>query len=368
METTNRVSEILKQQDADWAVLTGPDSVCYATGHIVGIEIGPTPFSGGPTTAFVSRDGAVGVVCPNVEAGCVPNGVESEIYVGFACSVTDQIKNYNAAVRRMIERLGIKGDFAVEQAGFTAALAELLPGNTVPIDMPLARARAVKTAPELEKLRYSAQVAAAGQEAARKISLSGISEVEALAHIRGVMERMAGERCALAGEYVSGVDRTSQLGTPPGAQVIGNGDPIVCDLAPRVNGYWGDSCGSFIVGTAMPEAYEPMFDTAFAALQLAISEIRPGLRIDTLDGIIRAFMEKQGYSYPHHTGHGIGTSVHEFPRIVPDETSTFEENMVMMVEPGSYVPGLGGLRVEYMLQVTATGAEIMAPFKIDCHL
>lgn len=368
METTAKVTEIIRELNTDWAVLTGPDSVCYATGHVVPVEIGPSPFSGGPTTAFVGRDGSVGVVCPNTDAGGVPDAVECESYDGFACAVTDQVENYIAAVQRLRDRLGVTGPLAVERAGFTAQLAQILSGHQIAIDRPLARARAVKTAAELEKLAFCGKVAAAGQEAARRVSAAGVSELVGLAHIRGVMEDMAGARCPLAGEYLSGIDRTSQLGTPPSDNVIKSGDPIVCDLAPRVDGYWGDSCGSFIVGETIPEAYEQMFQTAHAALQLAISEIRPGLRIDKLDDTIRSFMKGHGYAYPHHTGHGVGTSVHEFPRILPDETSTFAENMVMMVEPGSYVPGLGGLRVEYMLQVTATGARNLTPFKIDCHL
>jgi Xaa-Pro aminopeptidase len=368
VETTKRITDILTELGADWAVLTGPDSVCYATGHVVPVEIGPSPFSGGPTTAFVGRDGSVGLVCPNIEEGGIPDGVESETYIGFACAAADQVENYLAATRLLVNKLGVRGRMAVERAGFTAALADLLPGDAVPIDHALVRARATKTGPELDNLYLSAKVAAAGQEAARRVSVEGNSELEALAHIRGVMERMAGERCALAGEYLSSIDRTSQLGTQPSERIIQTGDPVVCDLAPRVGGYWGDSCGSFVVGATVPEAYEHMFNTALSALHLAVSEIRPGLRIDALDETIRAFMKKHGYAYPHHTGHGIGTSVHEFPRIVPDETSAFAENMVMMVEPGSYVPGLGGLRVEYMLRVTATGAEIMAPFEIDCRL
>lgn len=368
METTARVADILRELNADWAVLTGPDSVCYATGHVVPVEIGPSPFSGGPTTAFVGKDGSVGLVCPNTDAGGVPPGVEFESYDGFACAVTNQVDNFLTAVQSLKDRLGVAGQLAVERAGFTAELAQILSGIQVAIDRPLAYARATKTAAELEKLVFSGKVAAAGQEAARQVSAEGVSELQGLAHIRGVMENMAGGRCPLAGEYLSGVDRTSQLGTPPSDYVTRSGDPIVCDLAPRVAGYWGDSCGSFIVGREVPEAYERMFDTALSALELAISEIRPGLRIDKLDETIRSFMKKQGYAYPHHTGHGVGTSVHEFPRILPDETSEFAENMVMMVEPGSYVPGLGGLRVEYMLHVTATGARNMTPFKIDCRL
>lgn len=134
-----------------------------------------------------------------------------------------------------------------------------------------------------------------------------------------------------------------------------------------MNGWWGDSCAAWVVGGAPSDAYDRMHAAAAAALDLAIAETRPGLRVCDLDRSLRDHMAAQGYTYPHHSGHGIGTSVHEWPRIVPNETAAFEEGMVIMVEPGSYVRGLGGVRCEFMLRVTATGAEVMASFPMSCR-
>ncbi|PRY25352.1 Xaa-Pro aminopeptidase [Aliiruegeria haliotis] len=361
MENAKRLAGMLAEIGADWAVLTGPDSVCFATGHVVPVEIGPNPFSGGPTIAFVGRDEAVGVVCPNTDAG--QGGEWEEVsYPGFACSVVDQVGNYLKATQEMIAKLGISGRVAVEPASLTAAVADLLPSERVVIDTPLKRLRAVKTERELGLLKRSAEIAAMGQREALTASVPGRSELDVLNAIRARMETEAGIRCALAGEYLAGVERSSTLGLPPGAYRLRTGDPVVCDLAPRVQGYWGDSCSGFIVDGEGSEAYREMHAACFGTLQLAISELRPGMRVCDFDRLLREHLEAAGYSYPHHSGHGIGASVHEWPRLVPDETALIEENMVLMVEPGSYLPDLGGIRCEFMLRVTHDGAEPMATF------
>lgn len=364
MTNIDRVGSLLVELNADWAVLTGADSVCFATGHVVPIEIGQSPFSGGPTVAFVGRDGSCGVVCPNTDGQS--GGHEEITYAGFANAVTDQVGNYRTAVKEMVSRLGLSGTIAIELASFPHALSDLLPDSRQPMDMPLARVKAVKNEKEVALMAIAASVAAAGQREARLLSVPGACELDVFGRIRSKMEVMSNARCPLAGEYITGVDRTSQLGLPLAARIIENGDPVVCDLAPRVSGYWGDSCSAFVVGGEPSGDYERMYDAAKSTLDLAISELRPGLRVCDFDATLRAHMKAQGYEYPHHSGHGIGTSVHEFPRLVPDETALFEENMFIMVEPGSYVPGLGGLRCEFMLRVTATGAEVTAPFEMSC--
>ncbi len=365
MTNIERLGSLLVEIDADWAVLTGADSVCFATGHVVPIEIGQSPFAGGPTVAFVGRDGSAGVVCPNTDGG--QGGDHEEIaYVGFANQVTDQVANYRAAVTEMVGRLGLSGSIAIEASSFPHALSDLLPDSRQTADAPLARLRAVKNDAEVALMTNAAQVAAAGQKEARRLSVPGACEMENFGHVRSAMEVMANARCPLAGEYITGVDGTSRLGTPISDRTLENGDPVLCDLAPRVAGYWGDSCSAFIVGGEPVDAYRRMYDAAKSTLDLAIAELRPGLRACDFDATLRAHMKGMGFEYPHHSGHGIGTSVHEFPRLVPDETTAFEENMFIMVEPGSYAPGLGGLRCEFMLRVTATGAEVVAPFEMTC--
>jgi len=365
MENIARISSVMTELKLDWAVLSGADSVCFATGHQVPIEIGANPFSGGPSLAIVGRDGSCGIICSNTDGAQVA-GINYELYDGFANAVTNQIINYHRATERLVKSLGVGGRIGIERNSFPFLLSEILVPDTANLDVPLARLRAIKTNVEIDKLRFAAQVAAAGQEEARIVSTAGVAELEAFALIRARMERMANNRCALTGEFVSGVERTSTLGSPPVERIMAEGDPVLCDLAPRVEGYWGDSCGAFVIGSQPTDAYVHLFEAAKETLNLAIAELKPGLRICDFDSQLRANMIGHGYSYPHHSGHGIGTSVHEFPRLVPDETALIEENMVLMVEPGSYIPNLGGARCEYMLRVTSTGAEIMAPFELSC--
>jgi Xaa-Pro dipeptidase len=362
-ETADRIRLCLADLGADWAVLSGPDAVCYATGRPIPIETGPSPFTGGPALAFVGRTGGLGLVCSNVEGPGSIEGVTVETYAGFAGLVTDQLGNYRRAVASLLRKLGVGGTLATQAVSHPASLADILPAG-VPVDPHLNRVRAVKTAGEIAALRIAAAGASHGQQAARRLTRAGLSEVGILNAIRAVIEDFAGARCPLAGEYVAGIAHTATLGTPPGARKLASGDPVICDLAPRIAGYWGDSCASFCLDTAT-DAWLAQYRRARETLDLAIATLRPGLSVAEFDRTLRAHMQDAGYSYPHHSGHGIGTSVHEWPRLVPDEPALIEENMVLMVEPGSYLPGIGGARCEHMLRVTATGAEVMTDFLME---
>jgi Xaa-Pro aminopeptidase len=77
--------------------------------------------------------------------------------------------------------------------------------------------------------------------------------------------------------------------------------------------------------------------------------------------------EDAGVNNPLHIGHGIGTGVHEWPRIVPDQDVTLQEGMVLMIEPGAYDPEIGGVRLEWMFLVTANGNEVLSGFSHSLH-
>ena len=96
------------------------------------------------------------------------------------------------------------------------------------------------------------------------------------------------------------------------------------------------------------------------ALELAISLVRPGARANEIDRRVRQFIAEAGYPvYPHHTGHGVGVSPHEQPRIVPYNDMAIEAGMVLMLEPGIYFPGEAAIRLEDALLVTPDGAEVL---------
>jgi len=103
-----------------------------------------------------------------------------------------------------------------------------------------------------------------------------------------------------------------------------------------------------------------MHRTALAALEFAISLVRPGAVAQEIDQKVRQFIATAGYPvYPHHTGHGVGVIGHEAPRIVPYNEEVLQEGMVIMLEPGIYLPGETSVRLEDALLVTSDGVEVL---------
>ena len=357
--------EAAQASGADWALLSAPDTLAYAAGHVAGIETGPSPFDGGPTLALVGPDGEARIVCNELEAGiAAATGASVHAYesLGFADLRSLQDK-YGEQVGAALK--GVSGTVAIERATCPAAVADLVRerARTVAIDVELTRRRAIKTADEVDAMRRCAKVTDAGQKAARRAVTVGRSELFAWREIRLAMEEFAGTRTAVAGDFVSGRERTAAIGGPATDRRIEADDMVIADLAPRVDGYWGDSCTTLVAGEPS-EDYAHMYACAYRAFEAVREHLGPGQSASDFDARIRAIIEGGGYANPVHMGHGIGTSVHEWPRLVPGNDATIEPGMVLMVEPGCYLPKIGGVRLEQMFLITRTGHEVLSGFEI----
>jgi len=363
-----RVAAAARAAGGGWAVITGPDNICYASGHEVPYETGPSPFAGGPTTAFVAPDGVCHLLLPNNEPYSGRLAGELVVtYEGF--SAERPLQGYSAyvsAARRLAGALGLSGVLAVETASFPAALADALApfiASTVPIDHALARTRMLKTDEEIAALRRASAVADAGQLEARRSAQSGRSELELFADVRCATELAAGGRCCVAGECSSGVERTAARFDWPRTRLLAEGDPVLVDLAPRVGGYWGDSASTLVIGEQPDAALARLIAGTTSGIERAREELRPGLTAAAFDARIReAVLSGGGTAYAHHSGHSIGVSVHENPRLVAGDETLLEPGMVIMVEPSSYEEGVGGARREWMFLVTETGNEVISAF------
>ncbi len=363
-ERLSRTAAAIAASGADWVVLTRNDSVAYATNHIPSVEIGSSPFAGGPTTALVSAAGICGVVAPNVEAGSAKaSWAEFEFYEGYAYDHDfDPIENYLDAVESLARRLGTGGKTAIEKEAHPAALESIFEASpTADFHSEFCRVRATKTPAELQLLRRAGEAAAVGQRTFLTALRPGSSELELFSDARKSIENACGERVAVTGDFVSGVARTSSVSGWPLARRVEAGDPVICDLSPRVAGYWGDSCAS--VACRNPsKGFEKLFAASRTAIGRAAEIIRPGLKMSELDAELRGIVASHGYAYPHHSGHSLGTAPHEWPRVVPNETAAVEAGMVLAIEPGAYHPDAGGARLEWMFEVTATGCLVLTPF------
>ena len=152
--------------------------------------------------------------------------------------------------------------------------------------------------------------------------------------------------------------RTAEIGGPPGARRLAQGELVLVDLVPRLDGIWGDSCATWSLGEP-PAAAAEMHAVAMGALAVGLAALRPGAVAGDVDRAVRAAVVESGHAYAHHTGHGVGFRWHEEPRIVPDAATVLEPGMVIALEPGAYRDGLG-VRVEVVSVVTADGCRVLS--------
>lgn len=336
---------------ADGVLAADPATITWLTGMEVDVESGPSPFALQPL-AVLAPDGPPIVVASNDYAPAVATaGCEHASYPGFGIEPLDPV---GGAARALAAAAGGR-TLATELGALPAALAPGL--SLVDGAAELGRARAVKDEDELDRLRGALALCDVGQRAARALAEPGLAEIELWGGVRAAVERAAGARTPLLADLASG-GRTGETGGPPGQRMLEEGDLVLCDLVPRQRGYWGDSCVTFAVGPASPSARE-MHRRVADALARGLDAIRAGLRAGDLDELVRGSL-----AYAHHTGHGLGASWHEQPRIVPGDETILEAGMVVALEPAHYV-GDEGIRLEQVALVREDGCELLSGYALD---
>jgi len=231
----------------------------------------------------------------------------------------------------------------------------------------LARARAIKTPQELERMRLANEIAAAAMEHVRGELRPGMKESEAGAlwngfvHGKGTgwqgkVDLALGFSLVWSGEGI----RTF---TATGDRPVQEHEPTLFEIWVCADGYWCDHTKNLCPGDLTP-AYEELRASLLGVYRRAIDHCRPGASLDELDRLIREGLAEIGYpGQPSHPiAHGVGARAHEPPYAHQAMPATMEEGMVLAIEPGVYWEGGGGLRVEDNFLVTADGAEKLSPF------
>ena len=138
-----------------------------------------------------------------------------------------------------------------------------------------------------------------------------------------------------------------------GNRILRKNDIVLCDIGALVDGYCSDLTRTFFLGKISPLG-RTVYDTVARAQQLAIEAVKPGVKTAQIDRIARDEIERAGYGrrFIHSTGHGVGVEIHEAPWVGPASTETLEPGMIITVEPGIYLQGWGGVRIEDTLLVT----------------
>ncbi|MEM7258144.1 MAG: Xaa-Pro peptidase family protein [Pseudomonadota bacterium] len=154
-----------------------------------------------------------------------------------------------------------------------------------------------------------------------------------------------------------------------GEAVLKQGDAVVMDIGGGMNGYSSDITRMALIGEA-PEGYQEVHDIVERAVQAAMAAARPGVRAHVVDDAARDVITDAGYGeyFVHRTGHGMGVEVHETPYITASSQTVLDEGMVFSIEPGIYLPGRFGLRLEDIVILRADGPEVFSELPREARL
>jgi Xaa-Pro aminopeptidase len=252
------------------------------------------------------------------------------------------------------------GRYAINDQTWASHLLELERATADCMFVPAGRAlpllRAVKDDEEVELLRAVARAADAAFADLVEIAFAGQRELEVAEVVRErLLER--GHETADFAIVASGPNGASPH-HGAGERAIETGDAVVLDFGGTGAGYYSDITRTVFVGEPSEEQ-RAVYDVVRAAQQAAFDAIRPGVAAQDVDRSARAVISEAGYAerFVHRTGHGIGLDLHEPPYIVEGNETALEPGMTFSDEPGIYLPGRFGVRIEDQVVVTRSGAE-----------
>ncbi|HJT64536.1 MAG TPA: Xaa-Pro peptidase family protein [Candidatus Limnocylindria bacterium] len=216
--------------------------------------------------------------------------------------------------------------------------------------------RRTKSSEEVERLRTAAEAADRAMDAITSQRLSGRTEAAVAAVIRELL-RSAGHDEADWAIVASGPNAASPHHTP-GDRLIAEGDSIVLDIGGALNGYASDTTRTAFVGVP-PEEFQDLYAVLQEAQAAACDAVKPGIAARDVDRVAREIITDAGYGplFTHRTGHGIGMETHEEPYLVESNPEPLREGDAFSVEPGIYVDGRWGARIEDIVVCTADGGE-----------
>lgn len=226
-----------------------------------------------------------------------------------------------------------------------------------PVDGLVESLRLIKTTEELDIMKHAAKIADDAFEHIRPFIKPGVREIEISNELEFFMRRSGATSSSFDIIVASGV-RSSLPHGVASDKVIETGELVTMDYGAIYNGYCSDITRTVAVGNISNELKE-IYDTVLAAQLIGVEGTKPGMTGKEADALTRDYITDKGYGeyFGHSTGHGLGMDVHESPALSHRSETILKPGMVVTIEPGIYVPNLGGCRIEDDIIITESGNE-----------
>lgn len=341
---TSRVRDLLRSRRLDALVLFSLDQIRYFSG-----------FRGSAGILLLKRGRGVFLT-----DGRYGEQARREVRDARIVVYRERVRELAREIRRAgARRVGV--DAAAVSFQEARALARALRGSArlVPLDARATAFRMVKSPEEIRRLQGAARMNARGIEGVRPLFRPGRDEAF-LAQALEVELRRAGSGKLPFDLIIASGPHAALPHAHPGRRRIRKGDLVVVDFGARCGDYSSDETITWSVGPPSLRARK-IHDEVRRAHDLAVEGVRPGMRAREVDRLARASLDRAGLAryFTHSLGHGIGLLVHEPPWISERSEDLLEEGMAFTIEPGVYIPGWGGVRIEDTLVLRRDGAEVL---------
>jgi len=228
--------------------------------------------------------------------------------------------------------------------------------------------RSIKTRSEIAFIKRAVQISTRALEAVLPLVKPGVRESDIALELHHRIRQEGAEALSFEAIVASG-ENAALPHAKPGSRRLRKGDLVVIDFGAVCGGYHSDETCTFGIGR-LNRSQKQAYETVKEAHDRALDAIRAGVACREIDGIARRCIEKRGYGkyFSHATGHGIGLDVHEAPRLSTVSNGTLQDGMVVTVEPGIYIPGRWGIRLEDSVLVKKEGYEVLTRIPKDLRI
>lgn len=337
MNAISRLVDRLNEKNLDCALISDPNAICYFTG---------TRFWPGERmlVLLVKRDGS----CTLFLNKLFPYGEEIP---------TQWFSDAQDGVALLAQQLS--GTVAVDKswpARFLLHLMELKPTLHLTTGTVIDEVKAIKTPEEQEKMAAASRKNDAVMAEVAGLIAPGKSEAQLRDEIDAVFHRIAGP--VSFPTIVAFGDHAADPHGEPGDRILKAGEAVVVDMGCIVDGYCSDMTRTFFVGE---NTEKEIYDTVLRANLAGIAAVKPGIPFREIDLAARKVIEDAGYGeyFIHRLGHGIGMEVHEPFDVSATDEVIVREGMCFSIEPGIYIPGRVGIRIEDLVCVTKDGCRVL---------
>lgn len=339
----DRIRNLLKEKELDAVILSKTENRIYSSG-----------FTGSAGFVLISRSKAILYTdfryMEQAENQC--NGYE-------IIKISKQEPVYNELNALGISKLGFEDDF-VTFSDYKKYVEELSNVELVPLNGALTKIRSIKFDDEISLIEKAASIADDALRHILKFIKTGVTERSVAIELEHYMKIQGAEKASF--NFIVASGKRSAL--PHGVatdKIIEVEDMLTLDFGCVYKGYCSDMTRSFVIGKATDKQKE-IYNLVLEAQLKALNSVKPGITGIELDKIARDFITEKGYgeNFGHGLGHGLGLEVHELPHINILGDVKMEPGMIITIEPGVYIAGYGGVRIEDLVLVTETGFRVLS--------